>query len=128
LSFSGIILDTTILCYCNAKSFILLGILSIFDIIMGIFKTRKNKKFSYSPRYWDDNGEGSPYRIENRFDKFRSVGTNANFKEKFKTAWEEFKHDSDRKVNRRVLWIFLILLFVFLVLIDFDLSIFTSRR
>ncbi len=95
---------------------------------MGIFKTRKNKKFSYSPRYWDDNGEGSPYQIENRFDKFRNVGKSNNFKDKFSTAWEELKHGSDRKVNRRVLWIFLILLFLFLFLIDFDLSIFTARR
>ncbi|MEW7291354.1 riboflavin synthase subunit beta [Aquimarina sp. 2304DJ70-9] len=95
---------------------------------MGIFKTRKNKKFSYSPRYWDDNGEGSPYQIENKFEKFRSIGRSNNFKDKFKTAWEELKQDSDRKINRRVLGIFLILLLVFLYLIDFDLSIFTARR
>ncbi len=95
---------------------------------MGVFKTRKNKKFSYAPRYWDDNGEGSPYQIENKFDKFRSVGKTSNFKDKFKTAWGELRHDADRKINRRVLWIFLILIFVFLYLIDFDLSIFTARR
>ncbi|WP_062060807.1 hypothetical protein [Aquimarina longa] len=96
---------------------------------MGIFKTRENKKFSYSPRYWDDKGEGNPYQIENRFDKYRStVGRTNNLKDKFKTAWEELRHDSDRKINRRILWIFLLLLFVFLVLIDFDLSIFTARR
>ena len=96
---------------------------------MGIFKTRKNKTFSYSPRYWDDNGEGSPYKIEGRFDKYRTtVGKSKNLKDKFKTAWEELRHNSDRKANRRILWIFLILLLIFLYLIDFDLSIFTSRR
>ncbi|WP_025741453.1 hypothetical protein [Aquimarina pacifica] len=96
---------------------------------MGIFKTRKNKKFSYSPRYWDDNGEGSPYRIENKFDKYRStVGTSNNLKDKFSRAWEELRHDSDKNVNRRILWVVLILLFIFLVIIDFDLSIFTARR
>ncbi len=96
---------------------------------MGIFKTRKNKKFSYSPRYWNDDGEGSPYQIEHKFDKFRStVGRNNGFKDKFKNAWEDLRHDADRRVNRRVLWIFLILLFIFLYLIEFDLSIFTARR
>ncbi len=96
---------------------------------MGIFKTRKNKKFSYSPRYWNDDGEGSPYQMEHKFDKFRStVGKNANFKDKLNNAWEELRHDSDRKTNKRVLLIFVILLFVFLFLIDFDLSIFTARR
>ena len=96
---------------------------------MGIFKTRKNKKFSYSPRYWDDKGEGSPYQIGNRFDKFRNtVGSNTNFKDKVKIAWAELRHNSDQKVNKRVLLIFLILLLIFLSLIDFDLSIFTSLR
>ncbi|WP_317041854.1 riboflavin synthase subunit beta [Aquimarina aggregata] len=101
--------------------------LSTFEFIMGIFKTRKNKKYNYSPRYWDDNGEGSPYQMEQRFDKYRStVGKNGNFKDKIETAWDELKHHSDKKVNMRVLWIFLILLFVFLFFIDFDLSIFFS--
>ncbi len=96
---------------------------------MGIFKTRKNKKFSYSPRYWDDNGEGSPYQIENKFDKYRStVGSNNNLKDKFSKAWNELRHDSDRDTNRRILWVFIALLLIFLFLIDFDLSIFTARR
>jgi len=96
---------------------------------MGIFKTRKNKKFSYSPRYWNDNGEGSPYQMGNRFDKYRStLGGNKNLKDKFVSAWEDLKYNEDRNVSKRVLWIFLILLFLFLVLIDFDLSIFTSRQ
>ncbi|MDY8137655.1 riboflavin synthase subunit beta [Aquimarina sp. 2201CG5-10] len=92
---------------------------------MGIFKTRKNKKFNYSPRYWDDNGEGSPYQMEHKFDKYRStVGKNKGVKTTLKTAWEELRHDSDRKVNNRVLLIVAILLLIFLYLIDFDLSIF----
>lgn len=96
---------------------------------MGIFNTRKNKKYSYSPRYWDDNGEGSPYKIGHKFDEYRTtVGKSGNLKDKFKTAWAELRQSSDRKANRRVLYIFLVLLFIFLYLIDFDLSIFTARR
>ncbi|SHI66263.1 riboflavin synthase subunit beta [Aquimarina spongiae] len=96
---------------------------------MGIFKTRKNKKFSYTPRYWDDKGEGSPYQIGHKFDEYRStIGKTGNLKDRFKNAWNELRHESDRKINRRVLVIFMILLFVFLFLIDFDLSIFTARR
>ncbi|WP_109300423.1 riboflavin synthase subunit beta [Aquimarina sp. AU474] len=92
---------------------------------MGIFKTRKNKKFSYSPRYWDDKGEGNPYQMEQKFDKFRStVGKNKNIKSTFNDAWDELKHGADKKVNTRILWIIGALLFVFLYFIDFDLSIF----
>ncbi len=102
--------------------------LSTFGLIMGIFKTRKNKKFSYSPRYWDDKGEGNPYQMEHKFDKFRTtVGKNNGFKNKFNKAWDDLKQGADRKVNLRILWIFLVLLFIFLYLIDFDLSIFFTR-
>ncbi|MFD2187404.1 riboflavin synthase subunit beta [Aquimarina celericrescens] len=102
--------------------------LSTFEFIMGIFKTRKNKRFNYSPRYWDDKGEGNPYQMEHKFDKFRStVGKSGNLKNRFSTAWDELKNHSDKKVNLRILWIFLILLFIFLYLIDFDLSIFFTR-
>ncbi len=102
--------------------------LSTFGLIMGIFKTRKNKKFSYSPRYWDDNGEGNPYQMEHKFDKFRTtVGKNSGLKNKFNNAWDDLKQRSDRNVNMRILWIFLVLLFIFLYLIDFDLSIFFTR-
>ena len=39
---------------------------------MGILKTRKNKKFDYTPRYFDDKGEGNPFQIEHKFDKFQN--------------------------------------------------------
>ncbi|RZS93266.1 riboflavin synthase subunit beta [Aquimarina brevivitae] len=96
---------------------------------MGIFKTRKNKKYSYTPRYWENNGEGSPYQITHKFDQYRStVGKTGNIKDRFVTAWDELKGQSDRRVNRRILVIFAVLVLIFLFLIDFDLSIFTSRR
>ncbi len=92
---------------------------------MGIFKTRKNKKFSYSPRYWDDKGEGNPYQMEQKFDKFRStVGKSKNIKGTFNDALDDLKNGADKTVNRRILWIVAVLLFAFLYLIDFDLSIF----
>lgn len=102
--------------------------LSTFGFIMGIFKTRKNKKFSYSPRYWDDKGEGNPYQMEHKFDKFRTtVGKNKGIKTRMNDALDDFKQGSDRKVKMRILLIALVLLLIFLYLIDFDLSIFITR-
>jgi len=99
--------------------------LSTFGGTMGVFRARKNKTFNYSPRYWDDKGEGNPYQIEHRFDKFRStVGKNKGLKGKFSEAVDDLKQGVDRAVSMRFLLILAVLVLVFLFLIDFDLSIF----
>jgi hypothetical protein len=95
---------------------------------MGIFKTRKNKKFSYTPRYFDDKGDGSPFQMKHKFDDYRkTIGSNAGIKNKFKSAINELKESPDREANRRILIIVLVLLLIFLFIIDFDLSIFFSK-
>jgi hypothetical protein len=96
---------------------------------MGIFKARKNKKFSYTPRHFDDKGEGSPFEIKHKFDDYRTtVGGNSGLKTKFKNAFEDLKTSRDRETNRRILIIVGILLLVFLYIIDFDLSIFFTKQ
>jgi len=92
---------------------------------MGILKSKTNKKFSYTPRYYDDKGKGNPYKIEHKFDEFRStVGANKGLKSKFLAAIEELKDSSGKQANRRILWITAILILLFLFIIDFDLTIF----
>lgn len=93
---------------------------------MGILKTRKNKKYSYSPRYYK--GEGSPFEIKHKFDEHRTtVGPTPGLKGKFNNALDDFKNNPDREANRRTLIIAAILLLVFLFIIGFDLSIFFSK-
>jgi hypothetical protein len=95
---------------------------------MGLIKHRKNKKYGYEPRYYDNKGEGNPFQIEHKFDKFRTtVGAKNGLKQKITVAWNDLKNKSDRQSNRRVLVIIAILLLIFLYIIDFDLSIFFSR-
>jgi hypothetical protein len=92
-----------------------------------MLKKRKNKKFSYEPRHYDNNGKGNPFQIEHKFDQFRTtVGDGNGLKSKFSAAWEDFKLNSDKKANRRVLIIISVLILVFLYIIDFDLSIFLN--
>jgi hypothetical protein len=91
---------------------------------MGFFK-RTNKKFDYQPRYYK--GEGSPFKIEHKLDQFRSTtGKNKGIKSKFSDALEELKNP-DQKVNKNLMIIIGILLFIFLYIIDFDLSIFFNN-
>jgi len=92
---------------------------------MGILSKRKNKKFNYKPRYYEFEGEGSPYSIEHKFDKFRStVGENNSLKGKFKAAWGDLRETSDRNTRLRLYILIAALLLVFLIIIEFDLSIF----
>lgn len=96
---------------------------------MGVFKTRKNKRYSYTPRYYKNDKGGSPYQMERRFDQYRkSTGDTRGIKQKFSNAMDDLKSNPDRRANRTVLIIVIILLLLFLFIIDFDLSIFTFKR
>lgn len=92
---------------------------------MKLIGRRKNNRYNYKPRHFEYDGEGSPFSIEHKFDKFRTtVGDNKGLKKKFKMAWADLKSKSDRNTRIR-LWIIIgILVLIFLFLIEFDLSIF----
>lgn len=93
---------------------------------MGIFNTRKNKKFGYEPRFYK--GEGNPFEIKHKFDDQRqTVGSQGGVKTKLISALNDYKNNENKTANKRVLIIIGILIFVFLFLIDFDLSIFFSK-
>ena len=92
---------------------------------MGVLGKRKNKKFSYKPRHFEHDGDGSPFAIEHKFDKFRStVGDNKSLKGKFITAWGELRATSDKNTRLRLFVIIAVLVLIFLFIIGFDLSIF----
>jgi len=93
---------------------------------MGFLKQKKNKRYNYKPMYYK--GEGSPYEVKHKFDDYRStVNPAKGIKGKFNAAIEDYKSNKDDSVNRRVLIIVAILIFLFLLIIDFDLSIFFSK-
>ena len=88
---------------------------------MGFLK-RTNKKFDYQPRFYK--GEGNPYKMEHKFDEFRTtVGKEKGLKSKFTNALDELKN-SDVSSNKTLFIIISVLVFIFLYIIDFDLSIF----
>ncbi len=91
---------------------------------MGIFKTRSNKKFNYTPRFYE--GDGNPYEIKHKFDDFRTTVGKTNLKGKFENAIEDYR-TADASVNRRIYIIVGILVLVFLLIIGFDLSIFLPK-
>lgn len=93
---------------------------------MGLFKLRKNKRFSYTPKYYS--GEGNPYEMKHKFDDYRqTVGNNSGLKRKLVNAFEDYKYNPNQDANKRVLIIIAVLLLIFLFVIDFDLSIFLKK-
>ncbi|TDQ29334.1 riboflavin synthase subunit beta [Zeaxanthinibacter enoshimensis] len=96
---------------------------------MGRFtKLRKNKKFDYSPRYFDDKGEGSPFKIEHRLDKYRTtVDSPGGIRGRWNQAMSDMKNAGDRNLKWRFYIILTILILIFLYIIDFDLSIFYTQ-
>jgi len=90
---------------------------------MGLMKLKKNRKYSYKPRYYK--GEGSPYELKHKFDEHRTtINPAKGIKGKLNAALEDYKHNQDDGVNKRVFIIVGVLIFLFLLIIGFDLSIF----
>ncbi|MGC1632136.1 MAG: riboflavin synthase subunit beta [Gelidibacter sp.] len=92
---------------------------------MSIFKTRQNKKYNYVPRHYQ--GEGNPFEIKHKFDDQRKTITKVGLKGKFINALDDYKNTPDADANRRTLIIIGILVFIFLLIIGFDLSIFFPK-
>lgn len=96
---------------------------------MGLLKRRQNKKYGYTPRYYNNDKEGSPYQMEHKFDKYRTtVGSTGGWKSKFTNAIDDLKAGSDRRAKITISIIIAVLVLIFLYIIDFDLSIFTQAR
>ena len=88
-------------------------------------KLRKNKTYNYSPRYYK--GEGNPYKIEHKLDKFRTTAhTQRGIKNKISSAVDDLKNEGDKNIKLRFLVIVAVLILLFLFIIDFDLSIFLN--
>ncbi len=90
---------------------------------MGIIKLKKNKKYSYTPRYYK--GGANPFEIKHKFDEHRTTTNPAKgLKGKLNAAIEDYKYNRNENVNKKVLIIVGILVLLFLIVIGFDLSIF----
>ncbi|PQJ30449.1 riboflavin synthase subunit beta [Nonlabens arenilitoris] len=91
---------------------------------MGILTRRKNKKYSYEPRFYKQEEGTRPFEIKHKFDEHRSTIDAGGLKNRFNTAMSDYKQGVDASVKRRLYIIIAVLVLVFLWLIDFDLSIF----
>ena len=99
-----------------------MGMLSKFT------RLKNSKKFDYQPRYFDDEGKGNPFKMEPKFDKYRStVDSPRGLKGKFGNAMSDMRQQGDRNLKKRMVIIIAVLVLIVLYIFDFDLSIFFSK-
>ncbi|MFM1878349.1 MAG: hypothetical protein RLZZ241_1215 [Bacteroidota bacterium] len=93
---------------------------------MGRFsRLRKNKKYDYHPRFYDNQGQGSPFKIEHKLDQFRTTAEGpGGLKTRWNRALGDLRQEGDTQQRYRFLIILAILIFIALFILDFDLSIF----
>ena len=87
---------------------------------MGLFKLKKNKKYSYSGRFSEEvnylGKHSVPKKIKSKFDEFRTtVGNDNSFRKKFRDAIDDYKKGSEKSIRNRIFFIFLILATFFLL-------------
>jgi len=87
----------------------------------------KNKSFNYTPRYYEGKEEGNIYDFESKYNKNRESVNYNDYRAHWKEARNDSRHRGNREINYRLLGIIAALVLIFLIFIDFDLSIFTQK-
>lgn len=89
-----------------------------------LLKLPSNKKFNYTPRYYEGKEVHNPYDFESKFIRNRETVNYNDFRGHWSEARKGSRHRGNRLVNRRLIVIIAVLVLIFLAIIDFDLSIF----
>lgn len=88
-----------------------------------LFQLPKNKRFNYTPRYYEWKEEGNAFEMGSRIRRDRETVSNH-----FTEEWRAIRSESRNRKNAGVNKTFWIVLFVLVLLtmyfFDFDLSIF----
>ena len=93
---------------------------------INFYKTRKNQRYNYTPRYYKGKDTGNIYSFDSKFHKYRETTNAIDFGAQWAEARKMSRTRGNREINFRVLIIIAILLLIFLWIIDFDLSIFSN--
>ena len=93
---------------------------------INFYKTRKNQRYNYTPRYYKGKDTGNIYSFDSKFHKYRETTNDIDFGSQWAEARKLSRNRGNREINTRVLIIIAILVLIFLWIIDFDLSIFSN--
>ncbi|MGB1971526.1 MAG: hypothetical protein ACPHSE_03430 [Flavobacteriaceae bacterium] len=91
-----------------------------------LFKLNKNRRYNYTPRYYQGKEIENPYDFDSKFSKYRETYNANDFGKKWDVARQNSRNRNNRTFSPLLLLIIALLTLIFLVIIDFDLSIFTA--
>lgn len=90
-----------------------------------IKRLKTNNRFNYTPRYYKGKEGADPKEHSTKFDMYAETYNENDFSGQWSEMRKNHRNRSNVEFNKTVWIIVAILVFLFLWLIDFDLSIFT---
>ncbi|MDA8699077.1 hypothetical protein N9M11_03035 [Flavobacteriaceae bacterium] len=91
-----------------------------------LFKLNRNKRYNYTPRYYQGKTIDNLYEFDSKFNKYRETYNENDLGKKWNDVRLENRNRSNRAVTPLLLIIIAVLTLAFLFIIDFDLSIFST--
>ncbi|MBL4887480.1 MAG: hypothetical protein JKZ03_03315 [Flavobacteriaceae bacterium] len=89
-----------------------------------IKQNKSNKRFNYTPRYYKGKDDSNPYEFGSRFEKHKDTYNKNDYRAHWEDARNASRHRGNRSFNRIFIYVVIILVFISLWILDFDLSIF----
>ena len=90
-----------------------------------LFKLNRNKRYNYTPRYYQGKTIENLYDFDSKFNKYRETYNENDLAKQWQDARLENRNRSNRSFNPTLLVAIAVLTLIFLFIIDFDLSIFS---
>ncbi len=91
-----------------------------------LFRHRKNKRFSYKPRFYEMDESWHDHETRHRFEEFKKNMDDKRSKRSNSADRLRERHQNDIKRMRRIFLLVAILVVLVLYFFDFDFSLFTS--
>jgi hypothetical protein len=98
--------------------------INCFKLKVNLFKLNKNKRFNYNPRYIKGESVENIYDFESVYEKHRKYKSSYDLSSAWKEDRHAYRNRSNSLFSKTLLIIIFCLVFIFLFIIDFDLSIF----
>ena len=91
-----------------------------------LFRLPKNKRFNYTPRYYEGKEEGNAFEMGSRIRKDHETVSN-HFTEQWRSIRSESRNKKNAQFNKTFWIVLVILVLLSLYFLDFDLSIFLRK-
>ena len=88
-----------------------------------LFQLPKNKRFNYTPRYYEGKEEGNAFEMGSRIRRDRETVSN-HFTEEWRAIRSESRNRKNAGVNKTCWIVLFVLVLLTMYFFDFDLSIF----